>query len=65
VDQTLLTASATQTYCPYKGGASYYSITADGGRPDAVWSYRKPYGAVADIVGYVAFYTGQVDIIGT
>src|SRR6202020_3069077 len=39
VDQTLLTASATQTYCPYKGDASYYSITAEGGRPDAVWSY--------------------------
>jgi uncharacterized protein (DUF427 family) len=28
-----------------------------------VWSYREPYGAVADIAGYVAFYTDQVDII--
>jgi uncharacterized protein (DUF427 family) len=66
VDQTLLTASPTQTYCPYKGEASYYSITAGGGRPDAVWSYRKPYDAVADIAGHVAFYTNQVDIaVGT
>ena len=63
VDQTLLTASATQTYCPYKGDASYYSITADGGRPDAVWSYREPYDAVAGIAGHVAFYTDQVDIV--
>jgi uncharacterized protein (DUF427 family) len=63
VDQTLLTASATQTYCPYKGDASYYGITADGGRPDAVWSYREPYDAVADIAGHVAFYTDQVDIV--
>jgi uncharacterized protein (DUF427 family) len=63
VDQTLLTASATQTYCPYKGDASYYSITAGGGRPDAVWSYREPYDAVADIAGHVAFYTDQVDIV--
>jgi len=63
VDQTLLTASATQTYCPYKGDASYYSITADGGHPDAVWSYREPYDAVADIAGHVAFYTDQVDIV--
>jgi uncharacterized protein (DUF427 family) len=63
VDQTLLTASATQTYCPYKGDASYYSITAGGGRPDAVWSYSEPYDAVADIAGYVAFYTDQVDIV--
>jgi uncharacterized protein (DUF427 family) len=63
VDQALLTASATQTYCPYKGDASYYSITADGARPDAVWSYREPYDAVADIAGHVAFYTDQVDIV--
>ena len=63
VDQTLLTASATQTYCPYKGDASYYNITADGGRPDAVWSYREPYDAVASIAGHVAFYTDQVDIV--
>jgi uncharacterized protein (DUF427 family) len=63
VDQTLLTASARQTYCPYKGDASYYSITADGGRPDAVWSYREPYEGVADIAGHVAFYTDQVDVV--
>jgi uncharacterized protein (DUF427 family) len=64
VDQTLLTASATQTYCPYKGDASYYSIAAaDGGQADAVWSYRKPYEAVADIAGHVAFYTDKVDLV--
>jgi uncharacterized protein (DUF427 family) len=63
VDQMLLTASATQTYCPYKGDASYFSITADGGRPDAVWFYREPYDAVADIAGHVAFYTDQVDVV--
>jgi uncharacterized protein (DUF427 family) len=64
VDQTLLTASATQTYCPYKGDASYYGIAAaDGERPDAVWSYREPYDAVADIAGHVAFYTDRVDVV--
>jgi len=66
VDQALLTASTTQTYCPYKGDASYYSITAGSGRPDAVWTYREPHDAVADIAGHVAFYTDQVDIaVGT
>jgi uncharacterized protein (DUF427 family) len=64
VDQTLLTASATQTYCPYKGDASYYGIAAaDGERADAVWSYRAPYDAVADIAGHVAFYTDRVDVV--
>jgi uncharacterized protein (DUF427 family) len=34
VDQTMLAASDTRTYCPYKGDASYYSITlAEGGPP--------------------------------
>jgi uncharacterized protein (DUF427 family) len=64
VDQTLLTASATQTYCPYKGDASYYGIAAaDGERADAVWTYRDPYDAVADIAGHVAFYTDRVDVV--
>jgi uncharacterized protein (DUF427 family) len=63
VDQTLLTASASQTYCPYKGDASYYSLTAGTGQPDAVWSYREPYDAVAGIAGHVAFYTDRVDVI--
>jgi uncharacterized protein (DUF427 family) len=64
VDQTLLTASATQTYCPYKGDASYYGIAAaDGERADAVWSYREPYDAVADIAGHVAFYTDRVGVV--
>jgi uncharacterized protein (DUF427 family) len=63
VDQALLTDSATQTYCPYKGDASYYGITADGERTDAVWTYREPYEAVSGIAGHVAFYPNQVDVV--
>jgi uncharacterized protein (DUF427 family) len=64
VDQTLLTPSDTQTYCPYKGDASYYSITLpEGGLPDAVWTYREPDDAVAPIANHVAFYTDRVEIV--
>ncbi|WP_406451135.1 DUF427 domain-containing protein [Streptomyces sp. NBC_01622] len=63
VDRTLLTDSSTQTYCPYKGDASYYSLAlADGVRADSVWFYPEPYDAVADIAGHVAFYTDHVDV---
>jgi uncharacterized protein (DUF427 family) len=65
VDQTLLTPTDTQTYCPYKGDASYYTIDLDGGGSsltDAVWTYREPYEAVAPIAGHVAFYTDRVTI---
>ena len=63
VDQSLLTATDTSTYCPYKGDASYYSLTTpDGELTDVIWTYREPYPAVADIVGHVAFYADKVEI---
>jgi uncharacterized protein (DUF427 family) len=63
VDQTLLTPSDTSTYCPYKGDASYRSITALAGRgEDAVWLYHEPYAAVEPIRDHVAFYPDRVEI---
>ena len=39
----LLTPSGTQTHCPYKGTATYWSVdTGHGARPDLVWAYRSP-----------------------
>lgn len=63
VDQTLLRPTDTQTYCPYKGDASYYSIDLpDGELTDVIWTYEQPYPAVAEIAGHVAFYATKVDI---
>ena len=64
VDMTLLARTSQVTYCPYKGDASYYSITAGGERStNAVWTYETPYRAVAAIKDYVAFYPERVDAI--
>jgi len=64
VDASLLERSSTETYCPYKGDASYYSIPLGGEQAtDAVWEYREPHGPVADIKGHVAFWPGRVDSI--
>ena len=43
-----------QTYCPYKGEASYFSVSA-GGRTieNAVWSYEHPYDEMAEIKAYL------------
>ena len=63
VDRTLLTASETTSYCPYKGEASYYSITAgDSVIEDAIWYYPDPYDAVAPIADHVAFYADRVQL---
>jgi uncharacterized protein (DUF427 family) len=64
VDTALLERTDTETYCPYKGDASCYSIPAGGGRAvDAVWEYRTPRDAVAPIKDHVAFYPNRVDAI--
>ena len=64
VDMAALARSATQTYCPYKGDASYFSIPAGGERStDAIWTYEAPYEAVAEINSHLAFYPDRVDAI--
>lgn len=63
VDQSLLTETDTTTHCAFKGDASYYTIkSAQGDLPDAIWTYRTPYEAVAPIAGHVAFDPEKVDI---
>ena len=64
VDQSLIERTEHQTYCPYKGDASYYSIPAGGERSvNAIWTYESPYEPVAQIKDYVAFYPDRVDEI--
>ncbi len=64
VDMSMLERSDNQSYCPYKGDAAYYSITAAGSRgKNAVWTYEAPYGPVAEIKEYLAFYPDRVDSI--
>jgi uncharacterized protein (DUF427 family) len=63
VDFTLLERTDHQTYCPYKGDASYYSVLPAGeAGVNAVWTYEQPYDAVADIREYVAFYPNKVSL---
>lgn len=63
VDMELLTPSDHESYCPFKGEASYYSIPSPGERGlNAVWEYREPYDAVAQIRGHLAFYADRVEI---
>ena len=64
IDMTLLVRANHETYCPYKGDASYYSIPIGGERStNAVWTYENPYHAVAPIKDYVSFYPDRVEAI--
>ena len=63
VDTTLIERSETETYCPYKGDATYYAISLPAAKiKDAIWTYVSPYDAVSEIAGHVAFYDGKEGI---
>ena len=59
VNADYLTDSQTHTTCPWKGLASYYSLTVDGKtNPDAAWYYPEPKPAASQIKDRVAFWKG-------
>ena len=59
----LLTPSATQTHCPYKGTATYWSVdTGHGTHPDLAWAYRAPLPESQKIAGLACFYNEKTDV---
>ena len=56
-----LVRTSHQTYCPFKGYASYYSLA--NGPENAVWTYEEPYDEVLAIKEHLAFYPNKVDSI--
>ena len=59
----LFTESDKHTICPFKGEASYWSLTASDPPEDmVVWTYPEPFDEVAGIKGHVAFYQERVRI---
>jgi uncharacterized protein (DUF427 family) len=63
VRMDLLRPSPTQTHCPYKGTASYWSVDAGRGlHPDIVWIYRSPLPESQKVAGLACFYDEKVDV---
>jgi uncharacterized protein (DUF427 family) len=62
---SVLRDSDTETYCPYKGDATYHHVVTAAGDTvqDAIWTYQKPYPAVAQIAGHFAFYSDKADVV--
>ncbi|MGH9252672.1 MAG: DUF427 domain-containing protein [Acidimicrobiales bacterium] len=58
-----LVPTATETGCPYKGRARYWSLmTPQGEHTDIAWSYPTPLRESVAIAGLVAFYDHRVDL---
>ena len=59
----LLVPSETQSHCPYKGTAGYWSVnTGDAVHEDIVWIYRAPLPESQKIAGLACLYNEKVDL---
>jgi uncharacterized protein (DUF427 family) len=55
----LFSETPTTSVCPWKGTASYYTVTVDGKEnKDAAWYYPAPKDAAKEIKDHVAFWKG-------
>jgi uncharacterized protein (DUF427 family) len=59
VDQQALELEQAETFCPYKGRASYYSVRGASG---AAWSYLEPLPEMTRIAGHVSFDMDALDV---
>jgi uncharacterized protein (DUF427 family) len=59
IDESALKAVDGQTFCPYKGLASYYSI---GTRARGAWSYTDAWPEVARVRNMVSFEPDKIDV---
>jgi uncharacterized protein (DUF427 family) len=60
IDENALTSVEGQTFCPYKGLASYYDI---GEHKKAAWSYAKAWPEVARVSNFVSFEPDKVEVL--
>lgn len=58
----LLVASASSSFCEWKGVATYVDIAVGANRvADAGWRYDHPTPAFTELTGYYAFYAQKLD----
>ncbi|KAF1995570.1 DUF427-domain-containing protein [Amniculicola lignicola CBS 123094] len=63
INQKAFAPTDTTTHCPYKGDASYYTITANKTElKDAAWYYPEPKSGYEKIKDHVAFYKTKVEV---
>jgi uncharacterized protein (DUF427 family) len=59
----LLRPTSSETTCPFKGQASYWSVqVGDEVHDDLVWSYETPIPQAEGIAGLMCFYAERVDL---
>jgi uncharacterized protein (DUF427 family) len=61
-DAAVLERTDHTTHCPFKGDASYWSLSVNGSaRENAVWAYESPIAEAGWLEGYASLYPDKVD----
>ena len=64
VRMDLATRTDHSTHCPFKGDATYWTLTVGGKvAENAIWAYEMPFDEAMVIKNLVAFYMNKVDTI--
>ena len=59
----LLRPTSTETTCPFKGQASYWSVVVgEKVHDNIVWTYEEPIPSAEPITGLVSFYNERVEL---
>lgn len=62
IREDLITPTEHATYCPFKGTASYWTVTVgDQVAENAIWSYPEPKPESHWLLGYAGFYWDAMD----
>ena len=62
VRMELFHRTTLRTHCPFKGNASYWTLTVgDRTVENAAWSYEDPFEEAMSVKGYVAFHWDKMD----
>lgn len=63
VDPEALAPNAHSSYCPFKGTARYWNVSAGGALVEnGAWAYDDPYAECLAIAGLVAFYNEKFEL---
>jgi uncharacterized protein (DUF427 family) len=63
VRMDLLQPTEHESFCPFKGEASYWTVRAgERVEENAVWGYEDPFDEVVGLKDYVSFYTDRLEV---
>ena len=62
IEEDLLESTSLETFCPFKGVASYWTLRdRDRQLENVLWSYLEPFEEVVGLRGYGAFYADRLE----